>query len=221
MPELDFQVLGVEPAAHAAVPTLYFKIAISQTNSTVASSVSIQNIALQCQIRIDTRRRVYKPAEKSRLTELFGAPERWGQTLHSMLWTHTSAMVPAFEGERTQVDLPVSCSFDFNLAATKYFHGLEYEKVPLLLLFSGSVFYRDANGALAMDLISWNKETTYRLPYEIWQNMMDRYYPNRTWLCVNREVFDALYAYKRRHGYTQFDEALASLLPITQEALAS
>ncbi|MGH8165388.1 MAG: hypothetical protein ACREP1_13750 [Rhodanobacteraceae bacterium] len=40
-------------------------------------------------------------------------------------------------------------------------------------------------------------------------------------MCVNREVFDALYAYKRRHGYTEFDEALASLLPVTREALAS
>lgn len=208
MPELEFSVLEAEPARHAAAPTLYFKLSISQP----APPVAIQNVALQCQVRIDATKRIYKEAEKARLTDLFGEPERWSQTLHSMLWTHTSAAVPAFE-DNTTTDLPVPCSFDFNLAATKYFHGLEFGKVPLLLLFSGSVFYRDADGALNMDPINWNAEASYRLPVAVWQAMIEHYYPNESWLRLSRSAFDRLYDYKRRNGFTGFDEALASLLP--------
>lgn len=217
MPDLDFKLLDIQPAPHAAVPTLHFKLAVAQGEP----AVRIQNISLQCQIRIDTQKRIYKPAEKARLTDLFGEPERWGTTLQSLLWAHATVVVPAFDGPTTQVDMPVPCSFDFNLATTKYFDALEYEAVPLLLLFSGSVFYRDADSALQMDLISWNKECKYRLPHDVWQSMMEIYHPNSAWLCLNRQVFEALHEYKRQQGLTGFDEALTSLLPVKKRAVAS
>lgn len=216
MPELDFNVVDAAPVKYAAAPALHFRLAIRQG----AQPVPIQSITLQCQIRIDTIKRIYKPEEQARLTDLFGEPARWSQTLHSMLWTHANVTVPSFDKDCV-VELPVPCSFDFNLAATKYFHGLEHGKVPLLLLFSGSVFYRDPDGALAMDLISWSNEAKFSLPVEVWQDMMEIYYPNHTWLCVNRQVFEALYAYKRRQGYTGFDEALTSLLPDANRARAA
>ncbi len=213
MPELDFEVVRVIPTRHAAAPSLSFRLAIRQVSGRGEPPVPIQSIALQCQIRIETRQRAYQPREQARLSDLFGEPARWSRTLHSMLWSHVGVVVPAFADERTEVDLPVPCGFDFNVAATKYFHGLEHGEVPLLLLFSGSVFYRDPEGALAMDPISWNKEVEYRLPVAIWRDMIDLYYPNQVWLCVNRQVFEALYDHKRRHGHTGFDEALSSLLP--------
>ncbi len=49
---------------------------------------------------------------------------------------------------------------------------------------------------------------------------MAHYYPNCAWLSVRQPVFDALYDYKRRNGFTGFDEALSSLLA-QQTALAS
>ena len=64
------------------------------------------------------------------------------------------------------VDLPVPCSFDFNVAATKYFYGLEGGEVPLAFLFSGTVFYRDADDFLQMEQIPWSKEAEYRLSGE-------------------------------------------------------
>lgn len=216
MPELDIRILGVEPAAHAALPTLLFKLALSQGDA----PMPIRNVSLQCQIRIDPQRRMYQPAEQERLRDLFGQPDRWRHTLQSLLWTHATMTVPAFDGD-CEVALPVPCSFDFNVAATKYFHGLECDAIPLLMLFSGSVFYRDAEGALAMDLIAWSQESRYRLPVDVWQAMMERYHPNQSWLCVNRQVFEALYEYKRRHGYTGFDEALTGLLEETKQVVAS
>lgn len=217
MPELDFQVAGVEPVRHAAAPALDFRLAISQNGEPAA----IQSIALQCQIRIDARRRRYDADEQARLTDLFGEPGRWSQTLSNMFWTHAAVVVPPFSEKTTTVPLSVPCTFDFNIAATKYFHGLRDGEVPLELLFSGSVFYRNGDGRLEMDLISWNKEAHFRLPVSTWQQMMDLYYPNRAWLSVDRELFDALYAYKRAAGLTSFDEALARLLPETRQAKAS
>ncbi|VVN81017.1 DUF6084 family protein [Pseudomonas fluorescens] len=214
MPELTISVQGATPDKYSAAPTLNFELLIRQRGR----PVPIQSIALQCQIRIETSKRHYDPAEQARLSDLFGEPSRWGQTLHNMLWTHASVVVPGFSGERSQVNLPVPCSFDFNLAATKYFHGLDQGLVPLLLLYSGSVFYRDDEGALAMDLISWNEEARYALPVEVWKQMMDLYYPNQSWLCINRQVFEALYDYKRRYGHPGFDEALLSLLTDVKRA---
>jgi Family of unknown function (DUF6084) len=208
MRELEFNVMGAEPERHAAAPTLNFKLAIRQT----AEVEPIQSISLQCQVRIETQRRTYQPQEQERLSDLFGAPERWGETLRGMLWTHVHITVPPFETDCV-VDLPVPCSFDFNLAATKYFDGLQRGEVPVLLLFSGSVFRHDADGALSMELISWQMEARHRLPVDVWRNMMEIYYPNHNWLCLSRPVFEALYEYKRSQGCTGFDEALLTLLP--------
>ena len=74
------------------------------------------------------------------MRDLFGEPERWGQTLKTFLWTHVSTIVPAFSGT-TEVSLPVPCTFDFNVAATKYFAGLEEGEIPVCVQFSGTVFY--------------------------------------------------------------------------------
>jgi hypothetical protein len=111
------------------------------------------------------------------------------------------------------VSLPVECSYDFNIAATKYFYGLEGGEVPLLFLFSGTVFYRDTNeGSLQMDQISWSKETTYGLPVRLWQELIDHYYPGSAWLRIDREVFDEIYRLKRKKGFTTWEQTLLSLL---------
>ena len=108
----------------------------------------------------------YQPEEQPPLRDLFGEPARWAQTLRSMLWTHTTVSVPSFTGD-VVVDLPVPCTFDFNVAATKYFHALETGEVPLRLLFSGTVFHEAANGDLQAVQIPWEKETLYRLPVRV------------------------------------------------------
>ena len=59
-----------------------------------------------------------------------------------------ASFVPGFEGSTT-VDLQVPCTFDFNVAATKYFEGLSDGDIPLRMMFSGTVFYADEEGALA------------------------------------------------------------------------
>lgn len=216
MLDLGFTVDGVEVEPYAAAPTLTFKVRASNPTPDIA----VENVALVCQIRIEAARRTYAAADHERLVELFGEKHRWSETLRSMLWTHASVQVPAFETERL-VNLPVECSYDFNVAATKYFYGLEGGEVPIAFLFSGTVFYRDPeDGALRMDQISWSKESAYRLPVQLWRDMMDRYYPESAWLRIDRDVFDALYRFKRQGGFTSWEKALLALLDARKEDAA-
>jgi len=207
VPELNFQVEGALAVPFAAAPLLAIKLRIVNENA----AEPIHTIALRCQIQIEATRRRYNAQEQERLLDLYGEPERWGQTLRTMLWTHTSVVVPPFTSS-TLVDLPVPCTFDFNVAATKYFAGLEDGEVPLSLLFSGTIFYEADDGALQVGQISWEKEARYRLPVRVWKEMMDFYYPNSAWLYLRRDVFERFYQYKMRCGLPTWEQALESLL---------
>jgi len=212
VPDLNFQVEGVEAVAHAAAPLLSFKLRVTNAEP----DEPIHTVALRCQIQIEAARRRYNEREQERLLDLFGEPERWGQTLRTTLWTHASMVVTPFQGS-TLVELPVPCTFDFNVAATKYFAGLEEGEVPLLMLFSGTVFYEATDGALQVSQISWEKEAKYRLPVRVWQEMMDFYYPNSAWLSLRRDVFDRLAQYKMRRGIPTWEQALESMLAAAEE----
>jgi len=207
LPDLNFEIESVAPQPYAAAPLLNFKLRVVN-----AAGEPAHTVILRCQIMLDVTRRRYSAEEQERLLDLFGAPEQWDRTLRNMLWTNTSVVVPAFTGA-TFVDLPVQCTFDFNVAATKYFAGMEEGEVPLLLLFSGTIFYMAGTGALQVTQIPWEKEARYRLPVRMWREMMDMYYPNSAWLCLRRDVFDRLYRYKVRRGIPTFEQALERVIP--------
>jgi hypothetical protein len=128
-----------------------------------------------------------------------------------MLWTHASVVVPPFEGG-TEVNLPVQCTYDLNVAATKYFVGLESDEVPISLLFSGTIFYEADDGALQISQVPWEKEANYRLPVRVWREMMDVYYPNSAWLNLRRDVFEKLRAFKTARGLTTWEQTFELLL---------
>ncbi len=208
MPDLDFQVESVEAVPFAVAPLLNFKLRVDNSNP----DEWIQTVALRCQIQIEPTRRHYNGEEQEKMLDLFGEPERWGQTLKTMLWTHASTVVSPFQNTTT-VDLPVNCTFDFNVAGTKYFAGLAGGEIPLLLLFSGTVFYEAEDGAIQIAQISWSKETKFSLPVSVWQEMMEHYYPNSAWLILQRDAFERLQKYKMQRGIPTFEQALESLLP--------
>jgi hypothetical protein len=178
----------------------------------------IHSVVLRCQIRIEPARRSYSPEQKARLRDLFGTPERWGQTLRPMLWTHISAVIPSFEGS-TDVELPVPCSSDFNLAASKYFNALESGDLPLCFLFSGTIFYEADDGALQVSQISWEKEAVFRLPASAWRAMMDHYYPNLAWFQLRKDVFDRLDLFRIEHGLASWEQVVERLLAASEEAI--
>jgi hypothetical protein len=203
VPELTFRVDSAAVVPFAVSPQLCFTV---QVANKPAREV-IHTVVLRCQVQLDVTRRPYNADEQSRLSDLFGKPDRWGSTLRSMLWTHVSTIVPAFSGEGT-VEVMVPCTFDFNVAATKYFYGLEAGDVPMTFLFSGSIFYEDGLGALQVTPIPWDREATFRLPVRVWRELIDHYYPNVAWLALRRDVFDRLYQYKQDRGIATWEQAV-------------
>jgi hypothetical protein len=214
MPDLSFQVEQAEVVAHAATPTLAFKLRLATSDP----EQIIHTVALRCQIRIEVARRKYTPEDQGRLRDLFDEPSRWSQTLKNLLWTHANVIAPTFKGT-TLVDLPVPCTFDFNVASTKYFDGLADGEVPICLQFSGTVFYANAEGGLQVSPIPWDKEARFRLPVKVWRDMMESYYPNSAWLCLHKDAFDRLHQYKIRHGIPTWEEVLESIIPVEETVM--
>ena len=166
---------------------------------------------MQAQIQIQAPQRSYNDKEKEKLNDLFGTPERWGQTLRTRLWTLASTTVRPFTGQ-TEAMLSVPCSFDLNIAATKYFYALEEGEVPLLFLFSGTIFYRADDDRLQVQQISWNKESVYRMPISTWRELMDYHYPNSAWISIDRAMFDQLQEFKTREGLSSWEQVMERLL---------
>jgi hypothetical protein len=216
MPDLDFRVESVAAVPYAAAPSLSFKVRVKNADREEV----IHSIALRAQIQIEVTRRHYSAEEQVRLTDLFGEPGRWGQTLKAMLWTHASVNVPPFQGE-TSVEIPVPCTFDFNVASTKYFHGLSEGDLPLNFLFSGTAFYRGEQDRLQVAPISWEKEAKFRLPLKIWKQMIDEYYPNTAWLCLRRDAFERLCEYKVRNGIPTWEKVIERIFQNVDEPVRS
>ena len=216
MPNLDFQIESVEPVRYAAAPILNLNIRIQD----MAPAVPIHNVMLQCQIQIEPVKRKYTPAEQESLLDLFGEPSRWSQTLKPLLWANTSVVIPGFTGQ-TRISVPISCTFDFNVAATKYFHGLANGDLPLCFQFSGNVFYQGEDETLQVAPISWDKEAKYRLPVKVWKDLMDVYYPNSAWLELPRDKFEKLYQFKVSEGIPTWEEALERALKAFPDTVRS
>ena len=207
MPELHFQIEGAEAVSHAATPLIALKLRVTNFPPTEA----IHAITLRCQVQIEPARRRYVPKEQEKLLDLFGTPERWARTVKPLLWMNTSVAVPRFTGERL-VDLELPCTFDFNLAATKYFHALDSGDIPVTVMFSGTLFYVGPDGALQISQVPWDRESSYRLPVSVWKEMMEMHHPNSAWLCLRRDSFEQLYNYKVRHGLPTWEQAIAKAL---------
>jgi hypothetical protein len=202
-PELDFSVDGAARVEPAAVPTLRFALRVT-------ADAPVRSVLLDVQLQIAARRRAYDAAAHDRLFELFGPVSDWGTTLRTLLWTRATLVVPAFTSQTT-VDLDVPCSYDLEVAASRYLDALRDGDVPLELLFSGSVFY-DQDGRLQTVRLSWDKEAAYALPVRVWKETMERYFKGTAWLRLRKESFDRLSAFKSRHALATWDDALDVLL---------
>jgi hypothetical protein len=205
MVELVFDCVDCKPDRYAAGPTLVFKLRIAET-----SGATLHSIGLRVQFRIEPQRRRYSAAESEGLVDLFGGPERYGETLHPMQLATVPVMVQGFTGS-TEVDVPVACTYDLEVATGRYFDALADGEIPLVLLFSGTVFYK-TEGSVAVTQVPWDKEATYRLPVSIWREMIDIFFPNSGWLMLQHETIRALTRFKGREAVAGWDQTFALLL---------
>jgi len=205
MSELSFECLDVQPDRYGAGPTLLFRLGIAETTGT-----SIHAMALRCQLRIEPHRRRYDEGETERLGDLFGDVSRWGETLKPMQLASLSVMVPSFTGH-IEVEMAVPCTYDQEVASAKYFEGLREGEVPLLLLFSGTVFYK-AGSDFNVQQVPWHKEAEYRLPVSVWKEAMDLHFPGQVWIRMREETLESLQRFKTRRVLLGWDDTLEALL---------
>jgi hypothetical protein len=211
MPELNFHIEGAAAVPYAAAPQLALKLRISNA----PADEPIHAVLLRCQVQIEVTRRRYQPLEKTRLFDLFGKPEDWHRTLRTVLWTSSNVNVPGFT-DHTLMDVPVPCTYDLSVAAAKYFEALDDGEVPLLVLFSGTVFY-GAEGALQVAQIPWEKEAKYRLPLSVWRDLMDHYYADRVPLFLPKDLYRQVQQHRHSCGLATWEQALEELLSSTAE----
>jgi hypothetical protein len=202
---LSFQCTGARPEPWAAGPTLRFDLRVGED-----TGMRVHSVALRVQIRIEPRRRGYTAAESACLVDLFGDPSRWGETLNPLQLAQVAVLVPGFTGGTT-VAVPVPLTYDMDVAATKYLHGVRDGEVPLLMLFSGTVFHAGPSG-VQVGLVSWSAEATFRLPVATWRAAMDEHFPQSGWIRVGTRTLDALSAYRSERAIPTWDDTLERLL---------
>jgi hypothetical protein len=215
MPDIDFAVVSASADAGALTPLLRFGVELRES-----SGAAIDTVSLSCQIMIEAKRRSYTAREQEALLDLFGERTRWGTTLKTMLWTHTGVMVAGFHGE-TVADLEAACGYDLGVAATKYFYALEDGEVPLAFQFSGTIFYRDEDGALQITRIPWSKEARFALPVRLWHELMQVHTGGDAWLRLRGDVFDRLYRYKARRGVPTWEALFDDMLRGAEETAST
>jgi hypothetical protein len=198
---------------YAVVPTIAARLQIANANS----KRSVHSISLNCQVQIEPLGRSYTAAEESKLLDLFGERERWTRTMKPMLWTNAVLKVPGFATE-TVIDLPLPCTLDFDVAATKFFYGLDAGEITVNVLFSGTVFYEGDDGALQVAQIPWDREARFKLSATAWRAAINMHYPDAEWLRLSKETFDRLYRFKVARGIPTWDQLLNQLLNRAEQA---
>jgi hypothetical protein len=208
LPSLDptFSVLDVEAVANAATPTLRFHLHVDDPTGR-----QVHTIALTTQIQIDPARRAYDDGTRERLVELFGPPERWASTTEVFRWAHVSALVGGFTGA-TSFSVDVPCTYDLEIAASKYFYSLPDGEVPLSFLFNGMVLYSGEGDRLQVAQVPWSCTARWRMPVDAWKRVMAAYYPGGGWVRLQTETLEALAARKAADGHHSFDALIAELL---------
>ena len=172
--------------------------------------MTVHALTLRSQIRIEPQIRRYDAAEADHLLEMFGETPQWGDSLRPFLWTYVDTTLGGFSAE-TSTELSVPCTYDFEVAGAKYMHALSDGDIPLLFLFSGTVFSKAGSG-LSVEPVPWNRECHFRLPVAVWRRTMDIYFPESGWLRLPRRTIDRLQRFKASQALPTWEQAMDALL---------
>jgi hypothetical protein len=210
MADLVFGCTDARAERFAATPTLSFALTITES-----TGASVRAILLRCQIRVEPHRRRYSAAEARRLDDLFGDTARWADTVKPIQLAMVTTMVPAFSA-LAEISLPVPCTYDLEVASARYLQALDDGTIPLLFLFSGTVFVADGGG-YSVELVPWSSEASYRMPVSVWQDVVNLNFPDSAWLRCRRDTLDALAAFKSERALPTWDATLSALLAQANE----
>ncbi|WP_328583593.1 DUF6084 family protein [Streptomyces sp. NBC_00370] len=205
MSGMEFSVLDVVAEPYTVAPQLTARLRIED-----GAGERIHAVVLRCQVRIEPQRRHYDAAERDGLLGLFGERERWSDTLRPFLWMQCNTTVQGFTGA-TEIDLPLPCTYDFDVIGSRYLHALRDGTVPLTLLFSGTVFTKGSAG-FGVRQVPWDCEARYDLPVAVWRRMIASHFPNSGWIRLDQDVLDQIADFRARRGLISWDETVRMLL---------
>lgn len=205
-PVPEFAILGVGHVERAAAPTLRFEVEATETTGR-----RIYTIALTAMIELEPAKRRYEDAERERLVELFGEPERWASTTSSLRWAQSEALVPSFTGS-TRFGLELACTYDHEVGATKYLNGLSGGEAPLRFHFNGTVIWEGEGGRMQLTQIPWDCTTRFQMPVAAWRAMIEASYPFRSWVALDRATIERLERRKAERALPTFDATVGELL---------
>ncbi len=200
-----FAVKEIVVDRYAAEPQLIARLDLAQ-----GGGDPVHALALRCQVRIEPQRRGYDEREGIGLRGQFGERDRWSQTLKPFLWMQCSTMVQGFR-DATEIELPLPCTYDFEVVGSRYLHALGEGSAPLVLMFTGTAFTKGENG-FGVEQLPWDAEARYQLPVSVWKELIATHYPGTGWVRLDHATITALEEHRSRHGHLSWDETLAALL---------
>ena len=201
----EFEVIGVEAIPFAAAPTLEFTL-----RATEPAGGEVYTIALCSQIQIEPARRTYDDETRTRLSELFGTPERWAATTHSFMWGQVDMLVPSFTGS-TEFKLQVR-------AATTSRSRRPATSTRCRTATSRSTSTsaaRSSTRTLTAVCSSSRSLGSARRSSDAGLGLARHgreYYPHAAWLAVHAETLDRVLRLRAQRGMTSFDATISMLL---------
>jgi hypothetical protein len=208
MADLTFRIESASPVPFAVSP----QIALSVRVVNGRPNLAVDSALLRYQIQIDAPARSYDTNEYEALRDLFGEGAVRGRAVRRLSWTHAAVVVPPFTHEAT-FDVHAPCTFDMCVSTTKYFRALFEGGAPVILLFSGTVFHRDEQGALRASPVPWSTEARFTIPARVWHDAVHDHYAGVTPLPVRHDLFERLERYRRDHALPSWDHVIDRLLP--------
>ena len=106
------------------------------------------------------------------------------------------------------------------MTASKYLHALRDGTVPLLFLFSGTVFVPGERG-FSVQQVSWECEARHDMPVSVWRDLIRLHYPNTGWVRLGHDTVAALADYRSASGMLDFEDAVTTLLAESSEGRTS
>ncbi len=137
--------------------------------------------------------------------------EQWTRSLGGVPWTEASVNVPRFAASAT-IDVPLPCTYDFDVASAKYLAALEDGEIPVDVLLTGTMFYARGRAGCRRRAFRGTASCPHASPCRRGARRSTRPSPTRRGCGSAARRSPRCRAYRSRNAFTTWDETFAALL---------
>lgn len=182
-PNLTITVVDVKPVPDSLVPTMGFRLAVTNSSGENATSCSLYGDVFM------------EVTEEEKPKGLY-----WG-TIHVIVPS------PINVGQSVECTGRLPCPYDVDLSVSKYL-SVVGDEIPLKVEFYGSYTFPSSP---FIGLIPKTPKD-YALPSTRWKRMLHDYYKDILWIAVRKDTFEGLKKILEERELHTHDEAIRSLL---------